>query len=166
MKTIKDYIISEKLKINKDFKNVNDNNTFYATFKKDIQSISLRHLWNFYEHAADIVELKRRSYPNEETYNELVNNFDNLKSSKVMSKVMFFTWTEDEFLKVIYNSMMKFIFDNEDTMNFKMKQTYESPHGFEFYIYVFETDDALIGLDGPPRVNNMSDYGHILFRYK
>lgn len=161
MRTLSE-ILNEKLKINKDFKNIKSNNDFYTTFKKDIQSITLKNLWSIYTSASDIMMLQRRDFSSTDKYNELIKNFDDFKSTNVI----FFTWTEEEILKVTYNSMMDFIFNYEDGMEFKMKETYKTSEGLDYYIYIFETDDALIGLEGPPRVYNGSDYGHIIFRYK
>ena len=153
--------VDEKLIVNKDYTNPNVNEEFYIKFKKAFEYLSNNHCWSQYVSVEDIRDL--RVSPKYQInigldFRDVVKN----KKGKQIYKATFAGYDDDAKL-YMWKEMIKYIWDNEDKMNFIMSE--DLNYG-AYFIREFETQDWIMCFIGPEKVTNMSENGHLLFAWK
>ena len=153
--------VSEKLVINKNY-NVGDYNAeFYTTFKKDFEELTNNLWFRQFKHVADITS--PNIYPTLQV--QIYNDFEEAVSHKNGYHIWSVTFSGHniDHKLLIWLNMMKWIFEHENEMTFKISEDFDNDCHF---IREFETDKWIICLVGPERVTNMSENGNLFFAWK
>ena len=153
--------LHEKLVINKNY-NVGDYNAeFYTTFKKDFEELTNNLWFRQYKHVTDItsphITAKQQS--------QIYNDFEEVVSHKQGYHIWSATFNGHNIDRklLIWLNMMKWIFEHENEMTFKISEDFDADCHF---IREFETDKWIMCFVGPERVTNMSERGTLLFAWK
>ena len=151
----------EKLVINKNY-NVGDYNAeFYTTFKKDFDEMTNNLWFRQYKHVTDITS--PNIYPTLQV--QIYNDFEEVVSHKKGYHIWSVTFSGHNIDRklLIWLNMMKWIFEHENEMTFKISEDFDNDCHF---IREFETDKWIMCFVGPERVTNMSENGNLFFAWK
>lgn len=162
MKSLQQHI-NEKLVINKNLKQINLNNEFYKEFKNTFQYITAEGYWNCYGNVKWIPELTQSS-PAELTFEILDKINEIFKETKNKNSIFHFctkSFKNDTEL-MMYNNIVKYLELNKENIEFKIYEELT----INYCIWMFESDEIIFAIIGPDKVNNMSEDGNILFKYK
>lgn len=153
--------IDEKLIVNKNYNVANYNAEFYNTFKKDFGEMTNNLWFRQNKHVADITS--PNIYPTLQV--QIYNDFEEVVSHKNGYHIWQakFTGHNTDRKLLIWLNMMKWIFEHENEMTFKISEDFDSDCHF---IREFETDKWIMCFVGPERVTNMSENGNLFFAWK
>ena len=156
--------IAEKLIVNKNY-NVGDysdyNAEFYNTFKKDFGEMTNNMWFTQYKHVTDITSPNISPTQQVQIYDDFEDVVGHKKGFHVWNAT-FRRHNTDRKLHMWLN-MMKWIFEHENEMTFKISEDFDNDCHF---IREFETDEWIICFVGPERVTNMSENGNLFFAWK
>ena len=153
--------IDEKLIVNKNY-NVSDYNAeFYNTFKKDFDEMTNNLWFRQFKHVADITSPNISPTQQVQIYDDFEEVVGHKKGFNIWSAT-FCRHNTDRKLHMWLN-MMKWIFEHENEMTFKISEDFDADCHF---IREFETDEWIMCLVGPERVTNMSEHGNLFFAWK
>ena len=153
--------IAEKLIVNKNY-NVGDYNAeFYNTFKKDFGEMTNNMWFTQYKHVTDITSPNISPTQQVQIYDDFEDVVGHKKGFHVWNAT-FRRHNTDRKLHMWLN-MMKWIFEHENEMTFKISEDFDNDCHF---IREFETDEWIICFVGPERVTNMSENGNLFFAWK
>ena len=153
--------IDEKLIVNKNY-NVSDYNAeFYDTFKKDFEEMTNNMWFTQYKHVADITSPNISPTQQVQIYDDFEEVVGHKKGYHIWSAT-FRRHNTDHKLNM-WLRMMKWIFEHENKMTFKISEDFDADCHF---IREFETDEWIMCFVGPERVTNMSENGNLFFAWK
>ena len=153
--------VSEKLVINKNYNVTDYNAEFYTTFKKDFEELTNNLWFRQYKHVTDITS--PNIYPTLQV--QIYNDFEEVVSHKQGYHIWSVTFSGHNIDRklLIWLKMMKWIFEHENEMTFKISEDFDNDCHF---IREFETDKWIMCFVGPERVTNMSENGNLFFAWK
>jgi len=153
--------IDEKLVINKNYNVTDYNAEFYTTFKKDFEELTNNLWFRQYKHVTDITS--PNIYPTLQV--QIYNDFEEVVSHKKGYHIWNVTFSGHNIDRKLYMwlKMMKWIFEHENEMTFKISEDFDNDCHF---IREFETDKWIMCFVGPERVTNMSENGNLFFAWK
>ena len=153
--------LHERLVVNKNYNVTNMNEEFYTTFKKDFGELTNNLWFTQYEHVTDIKS------PNISTtqWVHIYDDFEEVVSHKKGYHIWYATFRRHNIDRklLIWLNMMKWIFEHENEMTFKISEDFDNDCHF---IREFETDKWIMCFVGPERVTNMSENGNLFFAWK
>lgn len=153
--------IDEKLIVNKNYNVTDYNAEFYNTFKKDFEEMTNNMWFTQYKHVTDITS--PNIYGNQQV--QIYDDFEEVVGHKKGYHIWNATFRRhntDRKLNMWLN-MMKWIFEHENEMTFKISEDFDNDCHF---IREFETDKWIMCFVGPERVTNMSEHGNLFFAWK
>ena len=153
--------VSEKLVINKNYNVTDYNAKFYTTFKRDFEELTNNLWFTQFKHVPVITS----PHITEKQQIQIYNDFDEVVGNKKGYHVWGATFGGHNIDRklLIWLNMMKWIFEHENGMTFKISEDFDNDCHF---IREFETDKWIMCLVGPERVTNMSENGQLFFAWK